>query len=38
MSGYFGDSGNKDVNFMQNWKKNAMSHSIMKIKLNLWDF
>ena len=21
MSGYFGDSGNKDVNFMQNWNK-----------------
>ena len=40
-SGYFGDSGNKDVNFMQigvrEWK-NVMSHSVMKIKLNLWDF
>ena len=21
MSGYFGDSGNKDINFMQNWNK-----------------
>ena len=40
-SGYFGYSGNKDVNFMQigirEWK-NVMSHSVMKIKLNLWDF
>ena len=39
MSGYFGDSGNKD--FMQNWNKGMeelISHSVMKIKLNSWDF
>ena len=26
MSGYFGDSGNKDVNFMQNWNKGMEEH------------
>ena len=28
MSGYFGDSGNKDVNFMQNWNKGMEEHYI----------
>ena len=27
-SGYFGDSGNKDVNFMQNWNKGMEEHYI----------
>ena len=28
MSGYFGDSGNNDVNFMQNWNKGMEEHYI----------
>ena len=27
-SGYFGDSGNKDVNFMQNWNKGMEEHFV----------
>ena len=27
-SGYFGDSGNKDVNFMQNWNKGMEEHYV----------
>ena len=41
MSGYFGDSRNKDINFMQNWIKGmeeCFSHSVMEINLNLLDF
>ena len=28
MNGYFGDSGNKDVNFMQNWNKGMEEHFV----------
>ena len=28
MSGYFGNSGNKDINFMQNWNKRMEEHFV----------
>ena len=28
ISGYFGDSGNKDINFMQNWNKGMEEHFV----------
>ena len=28
MSGYFGDSGNKDINFVQNWNKAMKEHFV----------
>ena len=41
MSGYFGDSGNKDVNFMQNWNKEMEECYIIfrnENKVELWIF
>ena len=28
MNGYFGNSGNKDINFMQNWNKEMEEHFV----------